>query len=67
MICPITSTSRKWPFFIELPSGMQTYGKVFTDQVKTFDLKARRYKFVEEAPREVTDQVMGILESIMFG
>jgi mRNA interferase MazF len=67
MVCPITSTSRDWAFFVELPKGMQTHGKVFTDQVKTFDLKSRRYKFVEEAPHEVTDQVMGILESIMFG
>ncbi len=66
MVCPITSTSREWAFFVELPVGMKTHGKVFTDQVKTFDLKARSYQFIEEAPQEVIEQVMGILEAIMF-
>lgn len=66
MVSPITSTSRQWPFFVELPKGMKTHGKVFADQVKTLDLKARNYKFIEEAPQEVTEQVIGILEAIMF-
>jgi len=66
MVCPITCTSGKWPFFVELPKGMKTHGKVFTDQVKTFDLKARNYIFIEEAPQEVIEKIMGILEAIMF-
>lgn len=66
MVCPITSTTRNWPFFVELPDEMEIHGKVFTDQVKTFDLKARNYKFIEEAPQEVIEQVMGIIEAIMF-
>mgnify|MGYP001948064967 CR=1 FL=1 len=66
MVCPITSTDRDWAFFVELPEGMKTYGKVVTDQIKSLDLKARRYKFIEEAPLEVIDQVMGILEAIFF-
>ena len=66
IVCPITNTSRNWAFFVELPRGMKTHGKVFTDQVKTLDLNARNYKFIEAAPVEVIEQVMGILESIMF-
>ncbi|WP_160112590.1 hypothetical protein [Salicibibacter kimchii] len=45
---------------------MKTYDKVFTDQVKTFDLKARKYQFVEEAPNDIIDQVISILEAIIF-
>ena len=66
IVCPITMTDRALPFHVRLDGRTQTTGTVLCDQPRAFDLQARNYEFVEEAPcdiiQEVIDIVSGFLE-----
>jgi hypothetical protein len=36
------------------------------DQVKSLDFRARRMKLIEVAPRELVDDVLSILDAVLF-
>ena len=50
IFCPITSTVKNYPFVVELPRNLKVKGAVLSDQVKSFDWKARRAKFLCKMP-----------------
>lgn len=43
---------------------MQTTGVVLSDQVKSFDWKARQVKFVEKCPIELVEEVLAKVETL---
>jgi mRNA interferase MazF len=65
MVCPITSRKKGWPFEVELPAQMQTYGVVLVDHVRAVDCSARKAVFVETAPPELIDEVIARLEPLL--
>lgn len=65
LLCPITKHSKGYPFEVELPKGMKTFGVVLSDQIKSFDWKARQVKFVEKAPSELIEEVLAKLETLL--
>lgn len=48
-VCPITNTTRGWGYELPIPSGLAFSGVILTDQVKTFDWRARRTEIKGEA------------------
>jgi mRNA interferase MazF len=62
--CPITNTSRDFPFHIEVQSENIT-GFIMTEQMKSIDYNARNIKFVEKANKETIDKTLGIIDSII--
>jgi hypothetical protein len=36
------------------------------DQVKSLDFQARRMKFIEGAPQDLLDDVLAILDAVLF-
>ncbi len=64
--CPITNTDRKVPFHIRLPISSSLTGFVMVDQVKSIDYLSRRIKYVEQAPSELMDEVLSILDACLF-
>jgi mRNA interferase MazF len=66
IVCPITNTDRKIPFHVPLPSNCVLSGFVMVDQAKSIDFESRKIKFIEHAPHEVLDEVLAILDSIVF-
>lgn len=65
VMCPITEHSKGYPFEVELLEGMKTIGVVLSDQIKSFDWKARKIKFVEKAPTELLEEVLAKLEALL--
>ena len=63
--CPITNTDRDFPFHVEVDSDKLT-GFIMTEQIKSIDYKVRKVKFVEKASEEVMDNVLGIIQSVVF-
>lgn len=63
--CPITNTDRNFPFHIAVQSK-DLSGFVMSEQVKLIDYKARNVKFVAKVDEEVLNQVLGLVESIIF-
>ena len=65
LMCPITSQSKGLRFEVPLRDGMQTTGVVLSDQVKSFDWKARQVEFVEKAPTELVEEVLAKVETLL--
>lgn len=65
LMCPITNQSKGFLFEVALLDGMTTSGVVLSDQVKSFDWRVRRVKFVEQAPDELVGEVLAKLESLL--
>ncbi|GFE68521.1 type II toxin-antitoxin system PemK/MazF family toxin [Chroococcus sp. FPU101] len=65
LVCPITSRKKGWPFEIELPEQMQTYGFILVDQIRTVDCNARKAIFIEKAPLDLINEVLGKLVTIV--
>ena len=64
VFCPITSKIKGYPFEV-LVSGQKIKGAILADQVKSFDWKVRRAKFIERADSRVFDDVAGKLNAII--
>ncbi len=65
LMCPITNQSKGFLFEVRLVEEMITAGVILSDQVKSFDWRSRRVKFVEKAPNELIDEVLAKLETLL--
>ena len=61
MVCPITNTDNKFPLHIHLDKRTKTTGVVLCEHIRTLDLNAREYKFVESIPEDILQQVCDVL------
>jgi mRNA interferase MazF len=65
-VCPITNTDKKHPFHVKLDERTKTTGVILSDQVRTLDINARNYEFIESVPvdilLEVVDLISGFAE-----
>ena len=59
--CPITNTDNKFPLHMPLDDRTETTGVILCEHVKTLDLNARGYKFVEKLPSDILSKVIDIL------
>jgi mRNA interferase MazF len=62
-MCPITSRIKGLPFEVEL-RDTKTIGAVLPIHVKSMDWTARKVKFIEKAPHELTtivSQSVGVI------
>ncbi len=62
IVCPLTTSDRQVPFHLVIPPGMKLTGFVMVEQVKSIDYTARRATFIEEAPSELIEDAIAILE-----
>lgn len=66
IVCPITNTNRGIPFHIKIPSTSALTGVVMVDQAKSIDFSARKAQFLEKAPENLLNEVLAILDAIVF-
>ena len=64
--CPITNTTRKTPFHIEVPADCGLTGFVICEQVKSLDYKARALKRIGRAPRVFLDEVLAVIDACIY-
>ena len=57
LVAPVTSKVRGHGFEVCL-SGTKTKGAILCQQVKTIDYESRGVKFIEKAPKSITDDVL---------
>lgn len=65
-VCPVTRTDRQHPFHVPLPEGHGVEGFVLADQVRSVDFRARGIRRLGRAPDAVVDQVLAILDAMLF-
>jgi len=66
LVCPITSTRRELPFHVALPASTSVTGFVMVEQVKSIDYRARRVKLIEKVPQPTLDEVLSILDAVVY-
>ncbi len=66
IVCPITNTNRNFPFHVEIPNTSSLSGFIMVEQVKSVDFKQRKIKFIEKAPVETINEVLGILDACIY-
>ena len=64
--CPITHKDRNYPFHIKISGSGPLTGFVMVDQIKSVDYNSRRVKFIERAPTELLNEVLGILDACIY-
>lgn len=72
VVCPITSTIRRWPFHVLIPKGIlppkqgvAVESQIAADQVKSVDCREREIEFVCQAPEEILDEVLALVRAII--
>jgi len=67
LVCPIASRDNGFPLHIRLPEMLLTYGFVASEQVRAFDLEARRATLIESAAAdsEFMKQIRQLIRSFV--
>ncbi|AXY26211.1 PemK family transcriptional regulator [Suicoccus acidiformans] len=64
VVCPITTTFRKFPTHVPLPKQLNTAGYVVVSQLKSIDFKVRNIAFIEKVPTFYLKQIDQLVEYI---
>ena len=64
--CPITNTDRRMPFHVSIAGRTSLTGFVMCEQVKSLDFRSRGVKLIEQAPRDVLEDVLSIIDASIF-
>jgi mRNA interferase MazF len=65
IVCPITNTDKSHPLHVKLNEKTKITGVILCNQVKTMDIKVRNFKFLEEIPEDILENVLDIVFSLM--
>lgn len=66
LVCPITNTDRRNRLHVLVRGAATLTGYIMVEQLKSQDFAARSVKFIESAPKEIVDEVLAIVDSIIF-
>jgi len=66
IVCPITSTDRKYPFHVKISEASTLSGFVMVDQIKSIDYNSRKAKFIENAFPDLLNEVLAILDACIY-
>jgi len=61
IVCPITNADKNHPFHVKLNEKTKTTGVILCDQVRTLDINARRYEYIENIPEDIMLEVIDII------
>ena len=65
IVCPVTSRVKGYPYEVELPSGIRIHGVALSDQIKSFDYKARNAEFICILPDDTVQTILGKSRSLL--
>lgn len=59
LVCPISNTKSNFPLHIPLDNRTQTTGSILCQHIRSLDINARKYIFVEKIPDDILRTVIG--------
>jgi mRNA interferase MazF len=62
IVCPVTNTDRQIPFHLPIPRTSSLTGFMMVDQVKSVDYTSRKAKLVEQAPAQLVEDVIDVVD-----
>jgi mRNA interferase MazF len=66
LVCLVSNTKRKNPFYVHIPDGEAVTGVVMADQLRSLDYKSRGAELIAAGPKDVLMEVLGRIYPIMF-
>jgi mRNA interferase MazF len=66
VVCPITSTDRRYPFHVAVTNNPHITGFIMVEQVKSIDYRARKARIIAKASDEVLDTVLSLLDACIY-
>lgn len=63
IVCPITNTRNSFPLHIPLPENLSTTGVVLCEHVRTLDLNARQYNYIETVSTQFLRGIIDIISA----
>lgn len=64
--CPITNTSRDYPFHVAVLPQDGVTGFVMVEQVKSIDYRTRKAKRIGKAATETLEEVLSLLDACIY-
>lgn len=64
--CPVSTTKRKNPFYVAIPTGRKVAGVIMADQLRSLDYRTRKAVFISKCPEELLLKVLMRIEPIML-
>jgi mRNA interferase MazF len=65
VFCPITSKIKDYPFVVVIPDNLKIKGAILSDQVKSFDWRARKAEFICKLPEKLLKEVKEKLRTLL--
>jgi mRNA interferase MazF len=66
IVCPLTSSERKFPLHVAVVDNPDVHGFVMVEQVKSIDYNARKVKRIGKASDAVLEEVLAILDACIY-
>ena len=66
IVCPITTTRRDFPFHVAIENHPDITGFVMVEQVKSIDYRARHLRHIGNAPVNILEEVLALLDSFLY-
>ena len=66
IVCSISITKGKNPFYVRIPNGLAVTGVIMTDQVRSLDFRARSASLICDCPDLLLQDVLIIIKPILF-
>ncbi|GHU39003.1 mRNA-degrading endonuclease [Spirochaetia bacterium] len=65
IVCPITNRDKDHPFHIKLDNRTKTTGVILCDQVRTLDIDARNFEYIENVANDILLDVLDIVNGFI--
>jgi mRNA interferase MazF len=65
IVCPITNRDKDHPFHIKLDDRTKTSGVILCDQVRTLDINARNFEYIENVAGDILLDVLDIINGFV--
>jgi mRNA interferase MazF len=66
VVCPVSNTKRKNPFYVKIPEGLTVTGVIMTEQLRSLDFRARSAVFMSNCPDLLLQDVLRRIKPIVF-
>jgi len=66
IVCPLTSTDRRFPFHVAVADDAHVAGFVMVEQVKSIDFRARNARRIGRASDAVLEEVLSVLDACVY-
>jgi mRNA interferase MazF len=66
LVCPVSNTKRKNPFYVNIPEGEAVTGVLMADQLRSLDYKSRGAELIATCPKDLLLEVLARIYPIMF-